>query len=87
MHVRISLRKIKAGCRGVRRNIALEFSPSGMAAGKPVASRLPAHGLDYDVARNTAMTEPRNTVVQVRRFGGPDGLEVIDAPLPTAGRD
>ena len=30
------------------------------------------------------MTEPRNTVVQVRRFGGPDGLEVIDAPLPTA---
>jgi hypothetical protein len=83
---RISLRKIKAGCRGVRQNIALEFSPSGMAAGKPVASRLPAHGLDYEVARNTAMTEPRNTVVQVRRFGGPDGLEVIDAPLPTAGR-
>ena len=32
------------------------------------------------------MTEPRNWVVQVRRFGGPDGLEVVDAPLPTAGR-
>ena len=32
------------------------------------------------------MTEPRNKVVQVRRFGGPDGLEVVDAPLPTAGR-
>ena len=32
------------------------------------------------------MKEPRNRVVQVRRFGGPDGLEVIDAPLPTAGR-
>jgi len=32
------------------------------------------------------MTEPRNRVVQVRRFGGPEGLEVIDAPLPTAGR-
>jgi hypothetical protein len=30
------------------------------------------------------MTE-RNRVVQVRRFGGPDGLEVVDAPLPTAG--
>jgi Alcohol dehydrogenase GroES-like domain len=30
--------------------------------------------------------EPRNRVVQVRRFGGPDGLEVVDAPLPTAGR-
>src|SRR5262245_13591908 len=32
------------------------------------------------------MREPRNRVVQVRRFGGPDELEVIDAPLPTAGR-
>src|SRR5215471_17043119 len=32
------------------------------------------------------MREPRNRVVQVRRFGGPDGLEVVDAPLPTAGR-
>ena len=30
--------------------------------------------------------EPRNRVVQVRRFGGPDGLEVVEAPLPTAGR-
>src|SRR5689334_21143835 len=32
------------------------------------------------------MRESRNRVVQVRRFGGPDGLEVVDAPLPTAGR-
>ena len=32
------------------------------------------------------MAEPRNRVVQVRRFGGPDGLEVVDAPLPMAGR-
>ena len=32
------------------------------------------------------MSEPRNMVVQVRRFGGPDELEVVDAPLPTAGR-
>src|SRR6516164_10341137 len=32
------------------------------------------------------MREPRNRVVQVRRFGDPDGLEVVDAPLPTAGR-
>jgi NADPH:quinone reductase len=31
------------------------------------------------------MREPRNRVVQVRHFGGPDGLEVVDAPLPTAG--
>jgi NADPH2:quinone reductase len=32
------------------------------------------------------MSEPRNRVVQVRRFGSPDDLQVIDAPLPTAGR-
>jgi len=30
--------------------------------------------------------QPRNRVVQVRRFGGPDGLEVVDAPLPIAGK-
>src|ERR1041384_4259748 len=28
----------------------------------------------------------RNRVVQVRRFGAPDELKVVDAPLPTAGR-
>jgi NADPH:quinone reductase-like Zn-dependent oxidoreductase len=32
------------------------------------------------------MKEPRNRVVQVRRFGGAGELEVVDAPLPTAGR-
>lgn len=32
------------------------------------------------------MGELRNRVVQVSRFGGPDGLEVVEAPLPTAGR-
>ncbi len=32
------------------------------------------------------MEEPRNRMVQVRRFGDPDGLEVVDAPLPTAGQ-
>jgi NADPH:quinone reductase-like Zn-dependent oxidoreductase len=31
------------------------------------------------------MSEPRNRVVQVKRFGGPDALEVVDAPLPSAG--
>ena len=30
--------------------------------------------------------EPSNRVVRVRSFGGPDQLEVVDAPLPTAGR-
>jgi NADPH:quinone reductase-like Zn-dependent oxidoreductase len=32
------------------------------------------------------MSEPRNRVVQVREFGGPEHLEVVDAPLPKAGR-
>ena len=31
------------------------------------------------------MTEPRNSIVRVKRFGGPEGLEVVDATLPTAG--
>ncbi|QOG18118.1 MULTISPECIES: medium chain dehydrogenase/reductase family protein [Bradyrhizobium] len=31
------------------------------------------------------MIEQRNRVVQVSRFGDPERLEVIDAPLPTAG--
>jgi NADPH:quinone reductase-like Zn-dependent oxidoreductase len=29
--------------------------------------------------------EPRNRVVQVKRFGDPDGLEVVETSLPTAG--
>ncbi len=32
------------------------------------------------------MIEPRNRVVQLPRYGGPDELKVVDAPLPTAGR-
>src|SRR3954452_6108781 len=31
-------------------------------------------------------TGGRNRVVRVSRFGGPEGLEVVDAPVPTAGR-
>jgi NADPH2:quinone reductase len=33
----------------------------------------------------TRAPQPRNRVVQVREFGDADGLEVVDAPLPTAG--
>ena len=32
------------------------------------------------------MNEPRNRVVQVRRFGGPEELEVVEAPMPAARR-
>src|SRR5262249_5521235 len=38
------------------------------------------------VAGDRPMTEPRNRIVQVTRFGDVDGLAVVDAPLPTAGR-
>jgi NADPH:quinone reductase-like Zn-dependent oxidoreductase len=31
------------------------------------------------------MGEPRNRVVQLSRFGGPEGLELVDAPVPSAG--
>ena len=37
-------------------------------------------------ATTLPMKEARNRVVQVRQFGGPDELQVVDAPLPTAGR-
>ena len=41
---------------------------------------------DHKLQRNPPMREPRNWVVQLRRFGGPDELEVVDVPQPTAGR-
>jgi NADPH:quinone reductase len=34
----------------------------------------------------TAILQPRNRAVQVTHFGGPDGIEVVEAPLPTAGQ-
>jgi NADPH:quinone reductase len=37
-------------------------------------------------AGNQPVIEPRNRVVEVTCFGSPDGLRVVDAPLPTAGR-
>jgi NADPH2:quinone reductase len=38
------------------------------------------------IIRILSMSEPRNRVVRVRRFGDPEELEVVDAPLPTARR-
>ena len=38
--------------------------------------------LDSSVAPGSA---PRNRALRVREFGGPDGLEVVDLPVPTAG--
>src|SRR5438045_7870913 len=45
-----------------------------------------APGLGASAIPLTAVLEARNRVVQVARFGGPDAVEVVDAPLPTAGR-
>src|SRR6516225_10219878 len=39
-----------------------------------------------DIMRNPSMSALHNRVVQVRRFGDPDELELVDAPLPTARR-
>src|SRR5215472_10070976 len=47
---------------------------------------IPAHEPEKRIARRPPMREPRNRVVQLDHFGGADGLEVVDAPLPTAGR-
>jgi len=34
------------------------------------------------IARTSQTTEPRNRVVRLRQFGGPEGIDVVDAPLP-----
>src|SRR5215467_4424364 len=47
------------------------------------STRLPTEG--SSPARLFPGGETRNRVVRVRRFGGPEELEVIDAPLPAAG--
>src|SRR3954447_15039859 len=46
---------------------------------------VPVLALGYEVARRSPMMEPRNRVVQLSGFGDPERLEVVDAPLPTAG--
>src|SRR5262245_45667842 len=47
------------------------------------AMKEPAEG---SLRGSRQMREQRNRIVQVTRFGGPEGLEVVDTPLPTAGR-
>jgi NADPH:quinone reductase-like Zn-dependent oxidoreductase len=56
-----------------------------VTVGKVAADRFLARALDNKVARGTLMMEPRNPIVRVRRFGGPDELEVVDAPMPKVG--
>src|SRR6476469_5840788 len=41
---------------------------------------------DATSSGEASMTEPRNRVVQVSHFGDADGLEVVAAAVPTAGR-
>src|SRR5262245_36605695 len=54
-------------------------------AGEPILVRKQVD-LHRISCKGSGMTEQRNRVVQSRRFGGPDELEVVDAPVPTAGR-
>jgi hypothetical protein len=87
-------RKRTFGCAGLgqRRTGRIE-----LGQGEPSGSRIrikcrqisrviaPVLALDYEVASRTSM-EPRNRVVRVSRFGDPEALEVVEIPLPTAGR-
>jgi NADPH2:quinone reductase len=52
----------------------------------PPAAAVIGQAPDRDLQPARPGGEPRNRVVQVRSFGGPDGLEVVDAPLPTPHR-
>src|SRR5262249_14102452 len=84
----------------VAKNVRTKFAPSALLAPARSASRVFPRTHDrvlggmHDAPgfrakfseRNLPMTEPRNRVVQVRRWGGPEELEVLDAPLPLAGR-
>ena len=46
----------------------------------------PEAGGDRLACEESWMSEPRNRAGQVGRFGGPEALAVVGAPLPTAGR-
>ena len=64
---------------------------AGSAADTTIGAYVPkiGDGLEPNVkgvtTPATETPQPRNRVVQVSSFGGPDGLEVVEAPLPTAG--
>jgi len=70
-------------------------SSLGRVTGRATRVRLesgPHSALSTNLARDRELQEIRfmaeagNRVVRVRRFGGPEGLEVVHAPLPTADR-
>ena len=69
-------------------------TPSGTGRVSPMFSQderggigvLAAAGRRARELQTHARMEARNRVVQLSHFGGPDGLEVVDAPLPTARR-
>ncbi len=69
----------------VRKGLPIGHEPdaSVRVASQGLRPFLPVCGI---MRRNLPTREPRNRVVQVRRFGGPEELGVVDAPLPTAGR-
>src|SRR5204863_9408363 len=64
---------------------------AGSAADTTIGAAVPmiGDGVEPEVegasSPATKAPQPRNRVVQVSSVGGPDGLEVVEAPLPTAG--
>jgi NADPH:quinone reductase-like Zn-dependent oxidoreductase len=61
---------------------AFERVPRRNRLRSPSARAIPA---GTAVARQAPMINPRNRVVRVKNFGGPEELEVVEAPMPTAG--
>lgn len=59
---------------------------TGASATEPGERLLPNVGGSNSPVAKALPTSSRNRVVQVSRFGDPDVLEVVDAPLPIAGR-
>jgi NADPH:quinone reductase-like Zn-dependent oxidoreductase len=69
-----------------------EFAPeeqpaTGVSAPTECVTRIAGRATGAQIgSEEPAMGELRNRVAQLTHFGDPDALEVVDAPLPTAGR-
>lgn len=64
---------------------ATETGTASVRGTEPPVTRAPDAGAFAPPSPGTLQPPARNRVVQVSRFGGPDGLTVADAPMPTAG--
>lgn len=65
-------------------------TPAGSTAGTIIGVPMPEGGTrprtEFDArTQPTASPPPRNRVVEIERYGGAEGLSIVDAALPTAG--